>query len=254
MGTFKTLPKTQLRSGAHFTVMEVFQAKLEAAAFTPTKLTALVTQFTEALADEDKYLKQSTASAYSQQLSDTDDARDKAYSLVKQTVTQWASTDFDPQTTAAKALLAVVNLYKIDVNAQYDQETGLLTNFLTDISTTENAANIKTLGLTDVVAKLTELNEQMKTLMAERSDERSTKVAGALKQARKQVDALYDQLTKLIESYSDTADDATPYETFITEWNAEVERVKQQAVSSTSASSSASSKAKDTATTASETE
>lgn len=243
MTTFKSLPKVRLRSGAHFTVMEAFQAKLEAAKFTPAKLTALVTEFTTALAEEDKYLKQSNASALSQQLADTDGERDKLYSLTKQTITQWANADFEPQSTAAKALLMLIKLYKVDIHDQYDQETGLLTNLLTDMATTENAAHVATLGLTSVIASLTEKNEQMKTLMAERSDERSTKVAGALKAARTQVNALYDQLTKLIESYSDTADDTTPYETFITEWNAEVERIKQQAVSA-----AASSKAKSAAT------
>lgn len=238
MGTFKNLPKLQLRSGAHFTLMEAFQAKLKAANFTPAKLTKLITQFDEALAEEDKYLKQATASAISAQLTATDDERDKCYTLVKQTITQWASTDFEPQATAAKTLLQVVNLYKVNVHDQYDQETGLLTNFLTDISTTANVANVETLQLTAVVARLKELNEQMKTLMASRSDERSTKVAGALKEARTKVNALYDQLTSLIESFSETADDPTVYDTFISEWNAEIVRIRQQIGLKTSSSSS----------------
>jgi len=239
MATFKNFPKTQLRIGAHYTVMEAFKAKLAAAAFTPAKLAQLATKFTAALADEDKYLKQSTASAYSKQLAETDGERDKLYSIVKQTATTWAESGFDPQATAATALLALVNLYKIDVHAQYDQETGLLTNILTDMATAENAAHVATLGLADVVADLKEKNEQMKTLMASRSDERSTKVTGALKAARAEVNALYDQLTRLIESYSETADDASPYDTFIAEWNAEVVRVKQQAAGTASASKTA---------------
>lgn len=237
MGIFRSLPKERLRIGAHFTVMEAFQTKLKAAKFTPAKLTKLITQFDEALAEEDKYLKQSTSSTYSKLLETTDDERDKAYTLVKQTITQWASTTFEPQASAAKALLTVVNLYKIDVHAQSDQETGLLTNFLTDLATTDNVAHVASLGLTSVVEKLKELNEQMKTLMASRSKERSTKASAALKNARINVNAIYDQLVRLIESFSETADDPTVYDTFISEWNAEIVRICQQIGVKTSASS-----------------
>jgi hypothetical protein len=37
--------------------------------------------------------------------------------------------------------------------------------------------------------------------------------------ARKACDALYDQITYLIEAFSLTADDPAPYEAFITRWN-----------------------------------
>lgn len=228
MTKFKVLPKTQLRSGTHFTEMEAFQAKLVAAAFTPAKLTALVEKFKAALADEDKYLKQSVASAISPQLADTDTERDRDYSLLKQIIVLWAASKFDPQATAAKALKPLIDLYKIDIHDQYDQETGLLTNLITDMEKADNAAHVKTLGLADVLAKLKEENDQMKTLMASRSDERSARVAGALKEARTEVNAIYDKLTSLIESYSETADDTAPYEGFIAEWNAEIERVRQQ--------------------------
>lgn len=240
MATFKTLPKTQLRSGAHFTEMEAFAARVTAAAFTPAKLAAMVTQFNLALAEEDKCLKQSTSSIISKQLRAVDAERDKIYSLIKQTIELWASRDFDPQTTAAKALKELIDLYKIDIHAQYDQETGLLTNIITDMELTDNAAHIKTLALTDALAKLKELNEQMKTLMAIRSEERGAKVNGALKKARKATDAVYNQLTNLIEAYAVTADDSTPYDAVIIPWNAEIDRVRKQIGVKTSSSSSSS--------------
>jgi len=235
MTTFKTLPKKQLRSGAHFTEMEAFNTRLQAAAFTPAKLTQLTKQFAEALAEEDKYLKQTIASAYSRQLADTDAERDRVYMLLKQTVNLWAASSFDEQATAAGTLKRIVDIYKVDIHDQYDQETGLLTNLITDLELPANAAHVQTLGLSAALTKLKEYNEQMKTLMASRADERSTKITGALKAARTAVNALYDQLTRLIESYSETADDAMPYETFITEWNTEIDRIRQQCASRKSA-------------------
>lgn len=228
MSKIKTLPRKNLRNGAHFSVDEAFLAKLKAATFEQTRLTALIADFETAFADEDKYLQLSRASELTAKLAQADDERDRLYSLVKQTVVSWVETGIDPQATAAKAIQAEIDTYKIDVNAQYDQQTGLTTNFLTDILTTENAANLKTLGLTDAVNLLKERNEQVKTLLAERSEERGAKTLGALKSARDKTDELYSEIVSVIESCSVLMDDTAPYEKFISEWNAEVERIKQQ--------------------------
>lgn len=228
MSKIKTLPRKNMRNGVHFSVDEAFLAKLKAAAFTQTRLTALITDFEAAFADEDKYLQMSRASELTAQLAQADDERDKLYSLVKQTVASWLLAGIDPQATAAKALQTVVDTYKIDVNAQYDQETGLLTNFLTDTLTDTNAAHLETLGLTDAVTLLKERNELVKTLLASRSEERGAQTLGALKIAREKCDEIYSEIVSVIESCSVLMDDTEPYETFISEWNAEVERIKQQ--------------------------
>jgi hypothetical protein len=44
-------------------------------------------------------------------------------------------------------------------------------------------------------------------------------VKGALVAARKACDALYDELTYLIEAFEKTADTPAPYEDFIRQWN-----------------------------------
>lgn len=237
MTKFNTLPRKKLRNAAHFTVDEAFLAKLKAAAFEQAKITTLTADFEAAFADEDKYLQLSRASEYSAQLAKADDERDKLYSLIKQSVNSWILVAIEPYLTSAQAIGRLNDTYNIDVDEQYDEETGKLTNWLTDAQTDENAAHLAKLGLTDPVTLLKERNEQVKTLLASRAEERGAKVAGALKAAREKTDELYSEITSLIESCSLLMDDTTPYETFISEWNVEVDRIKQQLNRKTSSAS-----------------
>lgn len=228
MTKFLNAKRYGMTNAVHFSVDEAFSTRLKAAAFTHTGLKALVDDFAAALAEEDKYLQLSRASSLSAEISEADGERDKCYLTVKQVASVWAGQSLDPQATAAKAVKRVVDTYKIDVRSQLDEESGKLTNFITDITTTEMAAHLTTLGLTETVAKMKEANEKVKELLASRADERAQQVAGALKAARLRCDEIYDQLTKLIEGLSVAAEDTTPYTTFIAGWNEEIERVKQQ--------------------------
>jgi len=191
-------------------------------------LVALVTQFSTALADEDKYLQLSRASSLSAEINEADSERDKCYLTVKHVASVWAEQSLEPQATSAKAVKRVIDTYKIDVRSQLDKESGLMTNFITDITTTDMAAHLGTLGLKETVSKMKEANEKVKSLLASRADERAQQVAGALKAARLKCDDVYNEIVELMEGLSVAAEDTTPYTTFIAEWNKEIERVKQQ--------------------------
>ena len=55
--------------------------------------------------------------------------------------------EFEPQATAAEMVNRVFRLYKINTSAQYDEQWGLIGNFLTDIQKPELAEHIQTLGI-----------------------------------------------------------------------------------------------------------
>lgn len=228
MAKFLNAKRYGMTNAVHFSVDEAFNTRLAAAAFTHTALAALADEFSDALADEDKYLQLSRASSLSAEISEADGERDKLYLTVKQVATAWAGQELEPQATAATAIKKIVDTYKIDVRSQLDKESGLLTNFITDVTATDMATHLTTLGLTATVAKMEEANEQVKELLASRADERAQQVAGALKAARVKCDEVYDGITELIEGLSVAAEDTTPYTTFIAEWNEEISRVKQQ--------------------------
>jgi len=238
MAKFLNAKRYGMTNAVHFSVDEAFYARLTAAAFSHSGLAELVKQFKAALDDEDKYLQLSRKSDYSGEISDADEARDALYMTLKRVVAAWSESGMEPQADAAKALQKVIDTYKIDARSQLDEETGRLTNLITDMTTEENAAHLTTLGLADTVAKMKEENEQVKTLLASRADERAKNASGALKQARAECDGLYDEITTLIEGLSVAAEDTAPYETFIAEWNEEIARVKQQAKKKSTAAAS----------------
>lgn len=228
MTKFLSAKRYGMTNAVHFSVDEAFDTRLAAAAFTQTRLAALVPQFSEALADEDKYLQLSRASSLSAEIGEADSERDKHYLTVKQVAAAWADQALEPQATAAKAVKRVIDTYKISVRSQLDKESGLMTNLITDITATGMAAHLTTLGLTETVAKMSAANETVKELLASRADERAQQVAGALKAARQKCDEVYDEIAELIESLSVAAEDTAPYTAFISEWNEEIKRVKQQ--------------------------
>lgn len=228
MAKFKTLPRVRMRNGVHFSVDEAFLTKLKAAGFEQAKITALLAEFEAAFADEDKYLQLSQASEYTEELALADSKRGHLYILIKQSVASWILIGIEPQLTSAKAIKTLNDLYKIDINAQYDEETGRMTNWLGDALTDENKEHLNTLGLSKAATLMKENNDQVKQYLAKRAEERGSKVLGALKEARTKTDDLYADITAIIESCSVLMDDPTAYNTFISEWNTEIERVKQQ--------------------------
>lgn len=226
MTKFLNAKRYGMTNAVHFSVDEAFYARLLAAGFTHEGLVALVAEFKASLAEEDKYLQLSRKSDLSAEISAADGERDKCYITLKQVVAAWVAQQLDPQLTASEALQKVVDTYKINVRSQLDEETGKMTNFITDVEAL--AAHLETLGLTETVAKMKAANEKVKSLLASRADERAQQVAGALKEARLKCDEIYTEITTLIEGLSVAAEDTSAYETFISQWNEEIERVKQQ--------------------------
>ena len=142
----------------------------------------------------------------------------------------WLGKEFQPQATAAEMLNRVFKLYKINTGAQYDEQWGLIDNFLTDIRKPELADHIQTLGIGAPLQALEECSTQMKALIRQRDDETNGKVKGALAQARKDCDKAYNDVLDIIEAASLMADNATPYYEFITRWNTALDRYSQQII------------------------
>lgn len=228
MAKFKKAVRKNLRNGAHFSVDEAFLAKLKGLKTSNSKLTPQVTAFEAAVGEEDANLKIATGSDISEPLQNADAKRDKLYSTFKQIVGLWYGLESSAQHASAAPLQKVIELYKIDTKSQYDQETGMLTNFITDVRAGDNAAALEALQLTQVVADMETQNNLVKTLLADRSKERSAKVLGALKEIRNKTDELYEQITAMIEAIGLMFPDDLNIPAFINEWNAELDRIKQQ--------------------------
>ena len=227
---FQRPNKAALTNAQYFSFVTAFVELLDTAAFTANAVVARKTALEQQLAQVDKYLKIQQGSYLSQQIYDADHRGDLAYGTAHSVVKAWLGKEFQPQAEAAEMLNRVFKLYKINTAAQYDEQWGLVGNFLTDIQKPEMAAHIATLGIGQPLQVLAESYTQMKALIRQRDDETNGKAKGALAQARKDCDQAYNQMLDIIEAAALMADDATPYYEFITRWNTALTRYTQQII------------------------
>ena len=239
MAKIPSFQKSRLRFGAHFAVMSAFDEKVAPLAQEEPLLLTAYNTFKAALNVEDAAVKIARASEYSAQILSKDNVRDRLYSNLKMTGEMWEDLGIEPQATAARAVMYEVRLYKVDTKAQYDQETGLMMNFLQPFESETMQAHLTTLGLTAVYTQMKAANEEVRRLLALRGDERAEKSAYDLKQARLATDAAYDVIVDRINALH-TLDDQHRYDTFIAQWSAEIARIKQQILSQSTSSSSGS--------------
>ena len=228
---FQRPNKAALTNAQYFSFMTAFREQLQSAAFTANAITTRVAALEAQIALVDKYLKIQQGSYLSQEILNADHRGDLAYGTAHSVTLAWVGKEFEPQATAAEMVNRVFRLYKINTSAQYDEQWGLIGNFLTDIQKPELAEHIQTLGIAGPLQVLQECYTQMKALIRQRDDEASGKVKGALAQTRKDCDKAYNAVLDIIEAAALMADDASAYYEFITRWNTALNRYIQQIIS-----------------------
>ena len=214
--------KRDLKNAQHFAFIQAFITALQAAGFSASRIVAKLAELVAAFTIEDRWYMLSRSSEIIAQRAAADVKRDRFYSRLHRLVLAWAGSGMAQLDAAATALLRPFKIYKVKVNAQMDEETGVLENLITDLSTTEMQAHLATINGTYLFQQLVAAQNQMKSLRWNQGVEESEKVLGALATARKQCDALYDDMCNLLESFARTADDTALYETFIGQWNGTV--------------------------------
>ena len=214
--------KRELKNAQHFAFIQAYITALQAAGFTAARIVAKLAELISGFAEEDRLYMIVRASEIIAQRAAADEKRDRFYSRLHRLVQAWAGSGMALLDAAATALEGPFDLYKLKINAQLDEETGVLENLITDLSTPEMQAHLATINGTYLFQQMVEGQNQVKALRLEQGVEESEKVNGALSAARKHCDALYDEMCDLIESFSKVADDPAPYETFIRQWNGTV--------------------------------
>lgn len=223
MATFQLFgDKRRLKNAQHFAFIQAFITALQQSGMTAQKIQALLTQLNQAFAVEDRYYMQVRASEIVAQREAADQLRDRFYTRLHRLIQAWAGSGMEALDAAATALEKVFNLYRVKVNAQMDEETGQLENLIADLSTQQMQAHLTTINALYLFQQMKQGHDDVKSLRLEQGIETSQKELGALAAARRQCDTLYDQMTQLIESFALVADDPTPYETFIRQWNGTV--------------------------------
>lgn len=219
MNKFIRPSKRSLRNAQHFAFINAFLTSLWKAGFTEPKITALVTALTEAFSDEDRWYMVARASETVRLREEADRQRDTYYGRLNTLSRLWAGSGDPQKDPAATAIQRVFKLYRLNVSAQMDEETGVMDNLIADLQRPDMASHLEALDASYLFTQMVEANNLLKNLRIEQGIEASSKVKGALDNARTICDRLYDELTYLIEAYALTADDTSPYEIFIRNWN-----------------------------------
>ena len=175
--------------------------------------------------EEDEVIVLSQKSALTDQIAHYDALRDSYVSGYKKFVKSFLSMPEGEELTAAKKLDQHITDFKINTKYALDRETGMLTNFTSDLET-KYAAEIELLGATMFANKIKEANEKVRELLEQRDHEKSQYVKGATEAARKKTDEVYEDLVKKINAAC-ILEDETDYSAFIKDVNERIERLNK---------------------------
>lgn len=216
----------RMNNGAHFTFVSNILARAEADTAIKGKASELVSNFKAAVAAEDEALKISQKSLLTDEIAKADSDRDALYAGYKKAVEGFLAMPIADMAQAAKILSQHIKDYKINTADQLDKETGLLVNFISDLED-KYAAQVAKLGLTAFVTNLKEVNERVRTLTLQRTNEKIGITVGALKTARTASDDAYRALVKMVNALALVFGEKD-YTAFIDYVNTEITHYKRE--------------------------
>lgn len=216
----------RMNNGAHFTFVSNILARAEADTAVKGKASELVSNFKAAVAAEDEALKISQKSLLTDEIAKADSDRDALYAGYKKAVEGFLAMPIADMAQAAKILSQHIKDYKINTADQFDKETGLLVNFISDLED-KYAAQVAKLGLTAFVTNLKEANERVRTLTLQRTNEKIGITVGALKTARTASDDAYRALVKMVNALALVFGEKD-YTAFIDYVNTEITHYKRE--------------------------
>lgn len=216
----------RMNNGAHYLYVSDILARAEADTKVNTKAATQIAALKAAVAQEDKDLKISQKSLLTDDIARADSERDALYSGYKKAVQGFLNLPVENLSQAAKVLSQHIKDYAIDPKGQLDKETGLLINFLTDLEG-KYAEQVAALSLSPFVTNLKAANEKVRTLTAQRTDEKTGIAVGALKASRKASDEAYRMLVKMVNALA-MVEGETDYAAFIDYVNTEIVHYKRE--------------------------
>ena len=215
-------------NGAHSSFNEsvLKRAKSDEKISSKPQLAPLLAQYEAAFLVEEEKFKLSQKSEFTDTLNDLDTARDNAYMGFKGIVEGYAKVPDAEIQKAAKAAGQLITDYRIDVRAQRDQESGLLSNFIADLEG-KCAAHVQTLCIGKVVQVMKAANDQYIAIRESRTEERMLKEKKALETARAATDAAYRTFIAMVNALAMVEGDAD-YANFIDYMNTLINEYKTE--------------------------
>lgn len=233
MGKIILLYKQRLKHATHVAVMRQFSELADALEINHPKAAGLKAAMSKAVEAESLTLKKQMGSDITALINDADTKRDNAYKTIKAVTQAFANGTTGDQAMAAKHLKKVLDRYEVEVRAQLDEETGLMTALINTIE--ESYVNdITALGLQDTYIAMVQGNKAVKELLLSRSIDRAPVQIGEMKANRAATDQAYEDMVMLIDSMMflyPTADLVR----FVEVWNDVANRIRVQVLRASSA-------------------
>lgn len=228
MAKIGQLNLTRLTNGAHFNFMESILGRAKKETILNSKAAGLVSDLETALGAEDECLQVSRKSFRSDDIAQADTERDTLYVAYKRTVQSYLCVQNEERNAAARLLNQHIKDYSIDVRTQMFRETGMLTNFISDLED-RLAQQVKSLGLTQLVADMKNANDRVKQATQERVEEQPSNITAKMKNARLATDTAYEALTEKVNALANVFGEAD-YLPFITYVNTEIREYRIKAL------------------------
>jgi hypothetical protein len=178
----------------------------------PEKLDELAAAYLQKVNAEDNLYKPDNASDVAQLRKEKDRERDVLFRNIRRVVFSAADTTIFP-TKQEKALLIkhVIQHYDVNPDVSLDAQTIATDQWLQEqLENYQLILAARELDLTESIAQLKTINDEIKQLTRDLSDENQSKVPSALQQARKETDQAFRQFATMLNAYALTADE--PYQ------------------------------------------
>ena len=211
----------------HLSWIQQFGSRLQSEIVTPLGaavpqlLSTAITQYQTASNREDECYLIITKSELTEQIAALDSERDTKYVGMKSMADALSRIGTAEQKQYALQLIDLIAHYKVDISERYDDETTKMSQLLQELQAEPWTSRITTLGLTDTVAGLLSINQQMKALIEQRNNELATITPQAMLQARQASDEAYQLVVAIINALAITQwnNGASPYDTAIARIN-----------------------------------
>lgn len=214
-----------LNNAAYFSFHSDFLKALEADTKVSEKVSPQIKAYKTALEKVNEAMVISQKSHKTDEIAKADRERDQLYMGLKNAVKSYAHIPNEEMQTAQKVLAQVIKDYGIKTSMQLDKQTGLLVSFIQDLET-KYTNEVSRLGLATFLTPLKQANEKVKVVLSERTEEQSTKEAGAMKSARNTTDEVYRLLVKHINAHA-LLEGEENYVNFIDFANEHIDRFKK---------------------------
>ena len=170
----------------------------------PGMVTDVYTRFAAAVVNEDNCYRIITRSALTEQIQQADQTRDNTFIGLKTMVEALGRVGTAQQKEAAPRILQAIRDYQVSTSENYELESTHIAQLIQMLEVQPLSDDCTTLGITALVAQLKTENQQVQTLIAQRSEEQAGIDPQALQRARQASDALYVESVMIINAFAIT--------------------------------------------------